>query len=125
MADRRQAERRGRRAEAAAALYLIAQGYRVLARRVRTPRGEIDIIARRAGILVFVEVKIRSNIDDALIAVTPAGWSRIAAAAEVWAGARPGFAQYGHRFDLIALQPWRWPVHVADAWRPDFAPTRY
>lgn len=123
MSDRRQAERRGRRGELAAALYLRLRGYRILDRRVRTRRGEVDIIASRPGLLVFVEVKIRTRREDALLAVRPSDWHRIAAAARIWADKRPGLQDHGHRFDLMALQPWRWPVHVTDAWRPDFAPT--
>ncbi len=123
MSERMRAERRGRRGETAAALYLRLLGYRVLDRRVRTRRGEIDIVASRPGLLVFVEVKIRARREDALLAVRPSGWQRIAGAAQGWADKRPGLADHGHRFDLIALQPWRLPVHVIDAWRPDFAPT--
>lgn len=125
MADRRQAERRGRMAENLAALLLRLKGYSILERRVRSRRGEIDLVAQKGRTLVFVEVKTRARLDDALRAVRPANWARIAAAAETWASRRPRFRDHGHRYDLVAVQPWRIPVHVRDAWRPDFAPTVY
>src|SRR5688572_21283890 len=74
----------GLSAESRAAAYLIAKGYRIVARRYRTPVGEIDIVARRFGVLVFVEVKARSTLDDAAEAVTDRGKRRIVAAAETW-----------------------------------------
>lgn len=52
----------GRSGEEAAALYLAAQGYRVVARNLRTPVGEIDIIAQKAKVLIFVEVKTRRSL---------------------------------------------------------------
>jgi putative endonuclease len=124
MSDRRRAERRGRAGETVAAFYLRAKGYRILDRRVRTRRGEIDIVACRDATLVFVEVKLRTRLHDALVAVTPTGWNRIASAAAQWAGSKPSLGAFGHRYDLVALQPWRLPVHVRDAWRPDFAADR-
>jgi putative endonuclease len=66
-----EAFRTGLSAETQAAAVLIAKGYRILARRFRTPHGEIDIVARRRNLLAFVEVKARTNLDDAAYAVTP------------------------------------------------------
>ena len=40
----------------------MARGYRILARRFRTPHGEIDIVARRGGLIAFVEVKARASL---------------------------------------------------------------
>jgi Holliday junction resolvase-like predicted endonuclease len=62
--ERRLAFRFGLTAESRAAAYLIAKGYRILARRFKTPVGEIDIVARRRGVLVFVEVKARERLAD-------------------------------------------------------------
>jgi putative endonuclease len=64
------AEKRGRTGETLAALYLRLKGYRILARRVRTPVGEIDLIAEKSGVIAFVEVKARTQADTALSAVT-------------------------------------------------------
>ncbi len=74
----------GLSAESRAAALLIAKGHRIVARRTRTPAGEIDIIVRRRDVLVFVEVKARASFDDAAYAVTPRQRQRIVAAAEAW-----------------------------------------
>ena len=82
--ERQIAFRTGISAESRAAAFLIAKGFRILARRWRSPVGEIDIIARRRSLLVFVEVKARENLDDAAWSVTDRQRLRIAAAAEAW-----------------------------------------
>ncbi|MCA3254810.1 MAG: YraN family protein [Alphaproteobacteria bacterium] len=117
-AARQRRERWGRRAETIAAAWLLLKGYRILARRVRTSRGEIDIIARKGRLLVFVEVKARRDLDDADAALHPAARRRVARASE------PLFARYGSgcdgtRFDAVIVRPWRRPVHLVDAWRGD------
>jgi putative endonuclease len=81
--SRQVAFRLGISAESRAAAFLIAKGFRILARRWRSPVGEIDIIARRRELLIFVEVKARDRIDDAAWSVTDRQRGRIAAAAEV------------------------------------------
>jgi putative endonuclease len=82
--------RLGLSAESRAAMVLIAKGYRIVARRWKTPFGEIDIVARRRRALVFVEVKARERADDAAEAVTERGKRRIIAAAELWLVAQSG-----------------------------------
>lgn len=114
---RRAAETRGRRAETLAALLLRARGYRILARRARTPAGEIDIVARRGGTLVFVEVKARPQLIEAAEAIGPRARARIAAAAEAWQALHPALAGLDARFDAMLISPWRWPVHVVDAFQ--------
>lgn len=120
---RQAAERRGRSGETLAALALRLKGYRILARRVRTPLGEIDLITRRGGLLAIIEVKARPSLAEALEAVTPRAQQRIARAADAWCARRAELALLDRRFDVIAVRPWRWPVHIRDAWRPDFALT--
>jgi hypothetical protein len=71
--------RLGLSAESRAAMLLVAKGYRIAARRWKTPLGEIDIVARRRRALVFVEVKARGRDDAAAEAVTERGKSRIVA----------------------------------------------
>lgn len=122
---RRRAERRGRWSEGLAALALQMKGYRILARRVRTDRGEVDLIARRGHVLAFIEVKARASYPQAIEAVTQRAWQRIARAAEAWASARPALAGLDWRYDIVAVCPWRWPRHARDAWRQDFAASRY
>ena len=116
---RQSAERRGRRSELLAVLLLIAKGYRILGRRIRTRAGEIDIVAHSpGGILCFVEVKARESLRQAREAVLPQQKERICRAAELYLAQRRGPAPKGVRFDTIVVPARRWPVHVRDAWRP-------
>src|ERR1700704_4010275 len=111
--DRRiAAERRGRRAETIAAWFLRAKLYRVLARRFRTPVGEIDLIVQRGRTIVFVEVKHRSSEDAGVDAVTMKSRRRIARAAALWIGAHPAAQSYDQRFDIVVAQPRRRPRHL-------------
>ena len=121
-ADRMAIERAGRRAEGLAALWLQLKGYAILARRAQTPLGEIDIIARRGAVLAFVEVKQRRGKPDLGQLVSRIQMSRIVRAATGWAGQRKWAAQCRWRYDIILIRPWRWPVHLRDAWRPSLDP---
>ncbi|MCS6878301.1 MAG: YraN family protein [Geminicoccaceae bacterium] len=114
---RRRAERRGRLAESLAAWLLRLKGFAILARRWSSPVGEIDIVARRGDLLVFVEVKRRSELASALEALRAPQGRRIAAAAAVFLAARPDLARLACRFDVVAVGG-PWPVHLPDAWRP-------
>jgi putative endonuclease len=109
---RRAAETRGRRAEAIAALYLRLKFYRVLARRYRTPVGEIDLIVKRGRTIAFVEVKNRPDPTAALEAVSRSGRRRIARAAGLWLAAHPDAANLDLRFDLLVIVRFRLPRHV-------------
>jgi len=102
-------------AESRAAAWLIAHGYRILARRWKSSLGEIDIIAARRHLLVFVEVKARAKLDDAAEAVTERQQRRIAAAAEIWLAAHPDRAIHDIRFDAILVAPGRLPRHIKAA----------
>jgi putative endonuclease len=114
---RRQAWRRGRRGEAVAALWLRLKGYRILARGLKSPVGEIDIVARRGATLAIVEVKRRADYDTGTLAVTPRQQARIARAAVWLVGRRPDLAAATIRFDIVLIAPRRLPRHLADAWR--------
>ena len=102
-------------AESRAAAWLIAHGYRILARRWKSPLGEIDIIAARRYTLIFVEVKARANLDDAAEAVTQRQKQRIAAAAEIWLSQNPDYADFNMRFDAILVAPGKFPRHIPAA----------
>lgn len=106
-------------AETRAAWLLRLKFHAILARRFRTPVGEIDLVARRGHTLVFVEVKARATADAALEAVTPAARRRILAAADRFVAAHPAYADYDRRFDLVLVVPGRWPHHRRDAFRVD------
>lgn len=105
----------GLSAESRACVYLLAKGYRILARRFRTPYGEIDIVARRRGLLAFVEVKARATLDDAAYSVTPQQQQRIVAAAQAWLMARPEHANFEMRFDVVLIAPKHLPRHLMAA----------
>jgi putative endonuclease len=107
--------RLGLSAENRAAMLLIAKGYRIVARRWKTPFGEIDVVVRRRRALVFVEVKARERADDAAQAVTERGKRRIVAAAELWLAHCPEDAQRDIRFDVILVTPGRIPRHIVNA----------
>jgi putative endonuclease len=102
-------------AESRAAAWLIAHGYRILARRWKSPLGEIDIIAARRHTLIFVEVKARATLDDAAQAVTQRQQQRIAAAAEIWLASNPMPAIRDMRFDAILVAPGKLPRHIPAA----------
>ncbi len=105
----------GLSAEARAAAYLMAKGYRILAKRFRTPHGEIDIVAKRRNLVAFVEVKARATLDDAAFAVTPRQQLRIIDAAQAWLVAHPEHAEFELRFDAMLIAPRRLPRHVLAA----------
>lgn len=116
---RRQAWLRGRRGEGLAACWLRLKGYRVVARNFRSGAGEIDLIARRGGILAMVEVKTRGDLASAGEALGTRQRARIVRATEAFLQQRPNLAQLSVRFDVILVAPGRLPRHLLDAWRPD------
>ena len=116
MADRRKAEKRGRRGEYLAAAALMLKGYAILEMRHKTPMGEIDIIARRGNLIAFIEVKARLTVDAAINAITHKARRRICAAGAAYL-ARKRLDEFDQRFDVIVVRPRRWPVHIRDAWR--------
>ena len=112
---RRFHERAGRRGEAWAALFLRLKRYRILARRVKTPVGEIDLIARRGDLVVFVEVKARGFSHQEAEALGAVNRRRIVRATRLWLGRHPDLAGQPLRFDVIFLAPFAWPRHIQGA----------
>ncbi|MGD1933337.1 MAG: YraN family protein [Candidatus Phaeomarinobacter sp.] len=113
---RQAAETRGRRAERIAAWLLRLKGYRILATRLRTPMGEIDLVAQRGNLVAVVEVKARATLDDAVAAVSVRQQQRLSAAA-IWLPSWNGhLAGCDMRLDVIALAPGHWPRHIQNAW---------
>lgn len=111
------AEKSGRDGEKRAAFWLRAKGWRILAERVKTPRGEIDLIAKRGGLVAFVEVKWRRRREDLDLAIDERRLARVAAAVECVAH---DYAVAGEdiRIDVILLAPGALPRHIANAWMP-------
>lgn len=113
--ERRARDRRGRRAEWLAALALRLRGYRILARREKTPVGEIDLIAVRGRRIAFVEVKQRRTQEAAEAAISPAQRARVRRAAHVWLARNPAYQTHDLGFDIVFLVGRRWPRHVENA----------
>lgn len=112
---RQKAWRRGHIAEYLAAAFLLCKGYRILAIRHRTKLGEIDIVARKGDLAVFVEVKSRRGAQEAIDAVSFSSQRRIRAASDLWLARQPDFALMSQRYDIVAMLPGRWPQHFPDA----------
>ena len=113
------AEARGRWAEEQAASHLKQLGFRILARRAKTPMGEIDLVARRRRLLLVVEVKFRDHTDDGLWAIRPQQQRRIAKAAEAWLATQPALTNLDMRFDAIIVNARGTLTHIDDAFRPE------
>jgi putative endonuclease len=113
--ERVAALRTGLSAESRAALLLLAKGFRIAARRFKTPLGEIDIVARRGRLLVFVEVKARASLDDAAFSLTGRQKQRIVAAARAWLARHPRDGACDIRFDAVLVAPRRLPRHIPAA----------
>jgi putative endonuclease len=113
--DRAQAEARGRRGESIAAWWLRLHGWRIIARRVKTIRGEVDLVAKRGNTLAFVEVKMRRTQAELDIAIDDYRLRRVVAAAELL---YPKYARGNEsaQIDVILVAPWRWPQHLVNVW---------
>lgn len=114
---RRRAEKAGRAAERGAAWFLTLKFYKIVATRYKTPVGEIDLVAKKGRVIVFVEVKQRARADgesrrQALEAVDTA---RIVRAAQWFQSRHPQFAGFDFRFDVISMAPGHWPHHLIHA----------
>jgi len=113
--DRRRAETAGRRGERLASWWLRLHGWEILARRVRTPAGEVDLVARKDRLVAFVEVKQRKTAAALDFAIDERRLARVAAAAEVLMAR---FAEPGDdiRVDVLLLAPGVRPRHIENAW---------
>jgi putative endonuclease len=116
-ADRIAADARGRRAEEEAALFLAGLGFAILGRRVKTPRGEVDLVAGKAGLVVFAEVKWRASAAGWVDAIDQRRLTRVAMAAQVLAERFVGPGD-DMRIDVIMLAPGHDPYHIPNAWMP-------
>jgi putative endonuclease len=109
--------RRGHAAETICLWHLRLRGYRILARRFRVAAGEIDLIARRGGVLAAIEVKARATPAAAGEAVSSQQRRRVARALEHFLATRPDLATLTFRFDVMVVVPGRWPRHIVAAWQ--------
>jgi putative endonuclease len=118
-ASRLQAYARGRSAELLCRWHLRLRGWQILASGWRCPAGEIDIIARRWGVLAAIEVKSRPDFATGAAAVPPRQQRRIARALATFLMMRPELALLALRFDVMVVEPRRLPHHLPGAWRSD------
>ena len=112
---KQQAFSRGIWAERLAAFALMLKGFRIVERRYKTRFGEIDLIAKRGRLILIVEVKARASVEAAMEAVSYTNLQRIEAAADHWLARQPDHHRLSLRFDLVAVLPRRWPVHIPAA----------
>jgi len=112
---RQRAEKKGKRAETLACWWLRLKGYQIIARRAKTPKGEIDIIARRGKTLVFIEVKARRNFDHGIQSVTPRQMRRIVAAVQYWCSSGKNRQNLTCRFDIVLVKPYLLIRHLENA----------
>lgn len=103
--------------ERMAELYLRAKGYRILRKRYKTGLGEIDLVALDADVLVFIEVKGRVTVEEALFSITPRMKSRIEGAAMHFLSEYPAYISSGMRFDVIAISLPFSIRHIDNAWQ--------
>ena len=113
----RTAQRLGVSAEEAASRALEAEGWTVLARRLRTPAGEIDLVAECEGLLAFVEVKARPTLSGAAAALGPRQRARLLAAGEIALASNPGWGRAGVRFDVLLVDAAGCVRRIVDAFR--------
>ena len=112
---RQKAEQKGRSAEQLAVWFLRIKGYSIVARRVRTPKGEIDIIARRGATYCFVEVKARKDFSTGISSVSQRQTRRIVAAARWWQATAQIPGNVTSRFDIILVKPYLSVRHITNA----------
>lgn len=109
----------GMGAEAAARVALERDGWTILAQRLRTKAGEIDIAAEKAGLLAIVEVKSRPSLLEAATALTPRQQARLIAACDIVLAEHPDWGRAGVRFDVVLVDAQRRVRRIADAFRQE------
>ena len=114
---RQRAEQAGREGEGRAAIWLRLKGWRILARRRKTPLGEIDLIAKRGNLVAFIEVKWRNSAAELDFAIDERRLARVAAAVEAVAHDYAGEGD-DVRIDVLLLAPGTFPRHIVNAWQP-------
>ena len=111
------AYQRGIDAETAACRALEREGWTILARRLRTGAGEIDVVAAKPDLLAIVEVKARPSLADAAMSLGSRQRLRLLAAAEILLAEHPEWLRASVRFDLIVVDAVGTVRRIADAFR--------
>jgi putative endonuclease len=112
---RQKNERKGRFAEMVAVCFLQMKRYRILARRFKTPLGEVDIVASKRNLLIGVEVKSRKTFDEGMWAITPTQQKRITRALKIFLTRTPKWASADVRFDIILIN-FPYIKHIKHVW---------
>ena len=112
------AYRRGKWAEYLSIMWLVVTGHRILAHRLRTALGEIDILACKNSILMAIEVKARPTFDQALESLTRRQCRRIERALAWYLMSKPHLYYDQIRFDIMMVSKWRLR-HLKNAWSMD------
>jgi putative endonuclease len=113
---------RGQLGEILAGRYLVRRGWKIVARNWSGAGGELDIVALRAGVLAFVEVKSRAEASELDDPVRYGQRGRMIDAARLFVARHPTFAGTSARFDVVAIdmsRRWRRVDHIADAFEMD------
>lgn len=105
-------------AEELAMLWLRLKGYRILGHRLRTPLGEIDLLARRGATVAVIEVKYRDDLDNAAAAISATQKQRLYDAARFILAGRPELSNHSLRFDAVLVNRLGRLRHVVNAWSP-------
>lgn len=117
------ANKKGKMAEKLAGWFLRINGYKIICKNFRPLKGigagEIDLIAVRGNLLIFVEVKARANEELAAYALLPEQMKRIIKSAEIFMAEHLQFSNYDLRFDVILVGSLKFPFHIKDAFRVD------
>jgi putative endonuclease len=108
----------GLAAEALCRVALRLKDYGIVASRYRSPVGEIAIIAARGRCAALIEIKARPSRAEAAEAIGMRQRERLERAALDFLARHPHLSEHHLRFDVMLVAPWRWPVHIRDAWRP-------
>lgn len=110
----------GRFGELAACWYMRLHGYRIVCRNQvigrGTTAGELDFVACKDKVLVFVEVKERKNIEHAMVAISKQQQKRIVMAAQVFLQRNPQYRDFDIRFDAVFVKLPFTIVHIKNAW---------
>ncbi|MDI7775984.1 YraN family protein [Asticcacaulis sp. EMRT-3] len=116
----RKAHKSGHLAEYVALIHLLLKGYRILGFRLKTPQGEIDLLAQKGRRLCVVEVKQRRSHEEALETVSFIQQERLWQAGLTLQAKRPRLQHLDLNIDLYTLAPGHWPRHLRNAFeKPD------
>ena len=111
----------GKLAEIYAQAIFMAKGYRIVAKNYTTGKGtgagEVDFVAIKKNLLVFVEVKQRKTLEDAAYSIMSGQQQRIWNGAEAFIQKNPEYQDFDIRFDAVLISlPFKYK-HIEDAFR--------